>query len=81
MSEDFDDEQFEDVGSDDDAENLVVPCPSCGVQVYEDAEQCPSCGDYIVHDARAWSDKPTWWVLLGVAGIIAVILVLSGLAF
>ena len=60
--------------SDDAAEN--IPCPSCGVEFYEEAEQCPACGDYVVHGTSAWNDKPVWWVLIGLAGIAAVILAL-----
>ena len=62
---------------DDDAESLTTICPSCGADVYEDAEQCPACGDYITHSARAWDGKPLWWVILGVLGIIAFIVMLT----
>ena len=79
MFEDSDTQEFSDDWPDQDEENLVVPCPNCGVQVYEDAEQCPACGEFIVHSTSAWSDKPAWWTLMGIAGIIAVILILSGL--
>ncbi len=27
-------------------------CPSCGADVYEDAEQCPACGDYVIFLTR-----------------------------
>ncbi len=33
---------------DDDSPPVVLPCPNCGVEVYEEAEQCPSCGEWIV---------------------------------
>ena len=61
----------------DDGESEVVACPNCGADVYEEAEQCPSCGEYIVHGSSLWDGKPLWWVLLGIAGVIAVIVVLS----
>jgi hypothetical protein len=57
----------------DDDESDVVPCPKCGADVYEDAEQCPSCGEYIVHPTSAWHGKPWWWIAVGMAGITAVI--------
>lgn len=76
--DDWDEFQDED-WSDDDGETFVAPCPNCGADVYEDAEQCPVCGDYIVHDTHAWSGKPLWWILLGLAGVVAVILLFSGL--
>lgn len=29
--------------SDDD----VLPCPLCGVEIYQNAQQCPSCGGWV----------------------------------
>lgn len=58
----------------------VVPCPVCGADIYEDAPQCPACGEYVIPDTSVWSGKPTWYLLLALAGLAAVILVLSGLA-
>lgn len=76
--EDWDpDEDWED----DDAPVDVVRCPSCGAEIYEDAEQCPECGDYVIHGNSApWQGKPGWYAALAVLGILAVLLVLSGLA-
>ena len=54
-------------------ESDVVPCPECGAEVYEDAEQCPACGQYIVHGTSPWRGRPRWWILLGLAGIAAVL--------
>lgn len=79
------DDDWDSGGSDEDgwdhgddlAESETIPCPACGADVYEDAEQCPACGEYITRDTRAWSGKPAWWILLGLAGIIAVIVVFS----
>jgi len=58
---------------DDDDSSEVVPCPECGADVYEDAEQCPTCGQYIVHSTSPWRGKPWWWVVLGLAGIMAML--------
>ncbi len=85
MDEDWDDEfgdqEFDDGDwSNEDELTDVVRCPACGADVYEDAEQCPSCGEYIVHDTNIWNGKSVWWILLGLAGIIAVVMTLSGLA-
>jgi hypothetical protein len=30
-----------------------------------------------VHDTRVWSGKSTWWIALGILGVIAVILALA----
>ena len=76
---DGDDWGDEDWPDDDDSAELV-PCPNCGREIYEEAEQCPSCGEYVTHDNRILASKPGWYVLLALAGVIAVILALAGLA-
>lgn len=63
---------------DEDDESETVPCPDCGADVYEDAEQCPSCGQYIIAGATStsayvWKGRPIWWIVLGGLGILAVI--------
>ena len=57
----------------------VIACSNCGSEVYADAEQCPLCGEYLIRSSRVWDGKPVWWVALGLAGILAVIMVLSGM--
>ena len=69
--DDLDDED------DEDGETEVVPCPACGVEVYEEAERCPACGEYIVHSTSPWGGKPRWWIVLGLLGIAAVIYALA----
>jgi hypothetical protein len=79
------DEEWEDSdwdeGADDDDSTPVVECPQCGREVYEEADQCPACGEFFVPDTRVWTGKPWWWAVLGLAGVIAVIIVLSSGAF
>jgi len=58
---------------DDSAGAELVACPACGAEIYEESEQCPKCGEYVTQSTRAWDGKPVWWLLLGLAGIIAVI--------
>jgi len=73
-SQDWDDDDiayFDTAPDDDEAE--TVKCPSCNADVYEDADQCPVCGEFIVTDTSIWSDKPWWWIALGLLGIIALI--------
>jgi len=36
----------------------TLPCPECGEDVYEDAEQCPACGSYLTHRRQI---SPLWW--------------------
>lgn len=75
-----DDDEFEDGFPEeepsDDSESDTVPCPRCGAAVYEDAERCPHCEAYIIHEHRGWSGRPAWWVILGLAGVVAAILAL-----
>ncbi|MBT4864310.1 MAG: hypothetical protein HON53_04205 [Planctomycetaceae bacterium] len=66
--------------SDDDSPAETIPCPACGIDVYEEADQCPACGEFIVGETAVLADKPTWYVVLAVLGIIAVLIALSGLA-
>ncbi|MBW3541015.1 MAG: zinc ribbon domain-containing protein [Planctomycetes bacterium] len=63
---------------DDDESADLIDCPHCGSAIYEDAEQCPRCGMYVVHEGSPLGGRPLWFVLLGLAGVIAVIAVLSG---
>lgn len=76
VAEDYDEFLYDE---DDDGIVELVACPSCGVEVYEDAERCPACGDYIVHAAggHPWKDRPLWWIALGLLGIVAVIMALT----
>lgn len=40
-----------------DDEDDTVPCPNCGSDIYEDAEQCPICNEYITHGSQL---SPHW---------------------
>jgi len=65
----------------DDDRSETIRCPACGAEVYEDAPQCPACGDYITADTSPWSDRPTWWIVLGLIGILMTILALAAIAW
>lgn len=73
-----DDEYPDEDESSDDATDTVL-CPHCGAEVYEDAEYCPVCDNYITPGDTAFSHRPLWWILLGLAGIVATLAVLAGL--
>lgn len=77
--DDFDDDDYgEDFDEDDPAAWYV--CPNCGADVYEEANVCPACDEYITPKLVTRSDlRPMWYIFLGMAGILAVLLVLSGL--
>ena len=55
----------------------TLPCPECGETIFEDSEQCPHCGEYILcssFGSGGIRDKPWWWILIGIGGIIAFLL-------
>lgn len=60
-----------------DVDASTGPCPNCGEEMIDDAEQCPHCGEYIVYNTGAWSGRPAWWIALGLLGILAVISVIA----
>lgn len=84
MTDDWD-EDYDDDYDDDDEDLEDEPygwyeCPLCGEEVYEDANLCPSCDQYITPVLVTRSDmKPMWYIFLGMAGILAVVLTLSGI--
>ena len=65
------------VGLPDDQAGELVPCPHCGLEIYEEALQCPHCGDYVVHRSSIWAQRPTWWVVIGLLGVLATLLALT----
>ncbi len=79
-NDELDDDEYPDDDEYDDDSSLTVGCPDCGAEIYEDAVQCPVCGTYVTHGAgRAWSGRPTWWIVVGLLGVLATILTLAGL--
>ena len=74
---DLDEHEYPDEDQFDEDRDDTMPCPSCGAEIYDDAVQCPVCGEYVTADTSPWSGRPTWWILLGVAGVAAVIVVLA----
>lgn len=73
----YDDAEFDDMYSDDDDalgdQAETRPCPSCGAEVYEDAEQCPVCGEYITFGTGVFEGRPWWWIVLGLLAIAAML--------
>jgi hypothetical protein len=72
LNENPDDDWQADVPYDDD-EPDELPCPNCDALIAEDSVRCPICGEYVTWDTRAWTGKPWWWIVLGLAGIMAFI--------
>lgn len=73
MTDDWEEDEPDE--GDDDLANVAC-CAACGEKVYEDAEQCPHCGEYVVHSTSAFADRPLWFCLLGVLGVVATIICL-----
>ncbi len=74
-----DDYATDEFGDTDDS-TITRPCPNCGTDIYEDAPSCSACGEWVDWSTAAASRKvwwaqqqPTWWVYLGLAGILATI--------
>lgn len=68
--EDLDDTEYP--GDEDPDDDETVPCPHCGVDVYEDAERCPSCERYLSREETPWS-RPAW-IVVGVVICLAIVL-------
>jgi DNA-directed RNA polymerase subunit RPC12/RpoP len=71
--DEFEDADEEIYGSEED-EDPVIPCPNCGEEVFDDAEQCPSCGHWLVPDRSPMKGRPSWFLILGFGGAILAIL-------
>ena len=65
-------------GTEDDAAETAA-CPNCGAEIYEEAVECPVCGSYVTFGTNVWSGRPAWWIVLAVMGVVAAILMLTGL--
>ncbi len=76
--DEYDDEPFD--SDDEDDATDVIDCPACGAEIYAEAEQCPVCGEYVTATSSVWDGKPTWWVVLAMAGILATVVGLMSLA-
>ncbi len=56
----------------------TVPCPACGMEVYEDADRCPSCGNWVtLRHGGARRRGGLWWLV--VLAAIAAMLVAYGI--
>jgi hypothetical protein len=69
------DDEFADEPADDDRD-ATIPCPHCGAEIYDDAEQCPACGEYLSDEDAPAARRP-WWILIGVAICLAIVVAWS----
>ncbi len=49
----------------------VLPCPSCGAEVYEETQRCPHCGDWIIPVDTSGSWRRTAWIVAVVLVILS----------
>ncbi len=68
--DDFDDPVY---AEDDGEENLTLPCPEYGREVFEDADQCPHCGAWIT-PLTARRGAAGGWTRLAAIVVIAAML-------
>jgi uncharacterized paraquat-inducible protein A len=59
----------------DDDETDTVPCPKCGRDIVEDADQCPYCGEWVIQGGADAASSH------GVVFMLVAVLVLVVLAY
>ncbi|MEW4487851.1 hypothetical protein AB1L42_07190 [Thalassoglobus sp. JC818] len=69
-SDEFSEGEWAEDSADDE---LTVPCTGCGSPIYIDADVCPVCGEFQIDTAPRLARKPAWYIVLGIAGVIATI--------
>jgi predicted RNA-binding Zn-ribbon protein involved in translation (DUF1610 family) len=79
LHDEDDDREMPDPSDQDDddsdgASTDTIDCPSCGREVYEQAERCPNCGSYISRDA-AVRRRPPLWIIAGVVICLLIVIV------
>ncbi len=62
-------------GQSDEDETETAPCPKCGREIAEDADQCPGCGEWVVRGGESGGGGH------GVVIMIVGVLVLLGLVY
>ena len=74
MTHDGDDQEWEaEFGEFQDAEPELLPCPSCGVEVYEETQRCPHCGEWITPLAASARSRSRLWIIAAILALIAII--------
>lgn len=73
MYRDDEDEDIDDDYPDEADEDATIPCPHCGVDIYDDAERCPECGRYLSRE-EVGSRQPRWFIIAAVICLIIAIL-------
>jgi hypothetical protein len=68
-----DDDDYSGFDTSPDDSEATMPCPHCGEEIYDDAEQCPACGRYLSDEDSPAQSQP-WWILIGVAICILIVI-------
>jgi len=69
----FDDDEY-----DESPEYDLVPCPSCGAMISDEAPKCPHCGDWVVERSEAARRAGTWlWPIVIVLMILGLIMLFT----
>jgi hypothetical protein len=72
------DDEWSDEDDWSDEDSPTTPCPECGADVYEESDHCPACGHFLLSDSsHPLMEKPAWFVILGLVGIIATLIALA----
>ncbi len=56
--------------NDDSDENIIVRCPQCGTELYDDDTICPKCGQMITDSGKSVS---IWVIILFAAAVIGLV--------
>ena len=72
--EDDSDDDYSGFDTSDSDDDTTLPCPSCGAEIFDEAERCPACGRYLTREDMQNPKKP-WWLVAGV--VICLLIVLS----
>ena len=71
--DDLEDHEFPE---EDDDDGDLLPCPNCRQLIFDDVPQCHYCGEYITHSSSPFAGRPSWWIGIGILGIVSVVLLL-----
>jgi hypothetical protein len=78
-SDEFEHDEYSGFETSEDDEDLTIPCPHCGEEVYEEALRCPACGEYVTERGRIFTRKPVWvFVGVAVSALIVLFWIVSG---
>jgi uncharacterized paraquat-inducible protein A len=68
------DENWDDEDDPNEEDEATIPCPYCGEEIHEDAQQCPACGQYISAEDAPPASKPWWILIAAILGLVGIYL-------